>query len=90
MSLQSEILKKMKSKNLWTSPNGYKFKQEFLPSYMKMICDGFLKSNTARRVFPVEVSVNFILSHNSISVIKTIVISCHFVLFFTRSVAEII
>lgn len=55
MSSQNGILNKFDSKKLWTVPS----KEQYLPAYFKKLCDEYLSSSLARRVFPVEVSKTF-------------------------------
>ena len=52
MSQQSTILSVISSTKLWTLP----LKEQFLPTYMKELCDYYAASTNARRVFPVQVS----------------------------------
>ncbi|XP_044168038.1 LOW QUALITY PROTEIN: uncharacterized protein LOC122947290 [Acropora millepora] len=50
MSSQQGILNKFSSNKLWTAPS----KDQYLPAYLKRICDEYTKSDNAHRVFPVE------------------------------------
>ncbi|XP_044181696.1 uncharacterized protein LOC122962589 [Acropora millepora] len=50
MSTQLGILSKFASKKLWTVPS----KEQYLPAYFKRLCDDYVNSGDARRVFPVE------------------------------------
>ena len=52
MSSQQGILNVFSSNKLWTAPS----KDQYLPAYLKRICDEYTKSDSAHRVFPVEVS----------------------------------
>ena len=56
MSTQLGILSKFASKKLWTVPS----KEQYLPAYFKRLCDDYVNSGDARRVFPVEVSDSYI------------------------------
>lgn len=48
MSTQLGILSKFASKKLWTVPS----KEQYLPAYFKRLCDDYVNSGDARRVFP--------------------------------------
>ncbi len=52
MSQQSTILNVINSRKLWTLP----LKEQYLPTYMKELCDDYAASDDAHRVFPVQVS----------------------------------
>ena len=53
MSSQNGILAAFSSQKLWTAPS----KEQYLPVYMKELCEGYMKEKNPRYVLPVKVSV---------------------------------
>ena len=52
MSTQAGIMNVIKSTKLWTAP----LKEQYLPTYMKNLCDAYAASESSHRVFPIQVS----------------------------------
>ncbi len=59
MSQQSSILAVISSTKLWTAP----LKEQYLPLYMKDLCDSYAACEHAHRVFPVQVRCYYISFH---------------------------
>lgn len=55
MSTQNGILNVINSAKLWTTPPA---KEQYLPKYLKELCDEYQCQENARMVFPVQVSVS--------------------------------
>ena len=52
MSTQAGIMNVIKSTKLWTAP----LKEQYLPTFLKDLCDAYTASENSRRVFPIQVS----------------------------------